>query len=102
MNTYEIQSGIQVKVKRVGSKWIGANIDLRHTTQVNTFTDQDIELDPDSIYAPVEDNFTARVKARFMNCGYYGFRRAGWLMLVPKKLVIKQVVRQVVKRSTVH
>lgn len=85
---YEIQPNAPVRVKRIGSMWTGASIDFHTTVKTNTFVNGDMILDPTSIFAPVENCRTARIKARWMDCGYYGFRNGQWLMLVSKDLVI--------------
>jgi len=87
---YQVLPQAPVRVKRIGTIWTGENINIHSTVKLNTFTDQELTLDPDSIFAPVENTSTARIKARWMECGYYGFVKSGWLMLVPNNLVIRR------------
>lgn len=94
---FEIQPGAKVRIKRTGSMWTGANIDFHTTTKLNAFTQENILIDPLSIFAPVENTTTARIKARWAECGYYGFRRDGWVLLVNAKLVIIGEVDKVLK-----
>jgi len=82
MHAFLVPQNTQVNCIPAGKSWESENIHNHWTQKENCFFVEDLVLDPTGIVesAPEADSPAGRM---YRNSGYYGFKRDGWILLVP-------------------
>ena len=85
MIALEVKAGTQGKVIKDGREWRGENFKDHTVTKDLLFFAEDIAIDPLGNLSPVDG---VTVGGAWAKAGWYGFRRDGWVLMVPFSDVI--------------
>lgn len=80
MRGFVVPKGTEVKVKKTRSEYSSGNISFHTTKKENCFFVEEMAIDPAGIVGCGPDNVT--IGGYYAQCGYYGFDRDGWTLLV--------------------
>ena len=85
MTALEVKAGTQGKVIKDGREWRGENFKDHAVTKDLLFFAEDIAIDPLGNLSPVGG---VTIGGAWAKAGWYGFRRDGWVLMVPFSDVI--------------
>ena len=84
MIALEVKKGTKGKVIQDGKEWRGENFKEHTTTKDLLFFAEDIIVDPFGKLGPVGG---VTVGGAWARAQWYGFRRDGWILLIPRSEV---------------
>ena len=86
MIALEVKAGTKGKVIKDGREWHGDNFKDHTATKDLLFFAEDIVIDPIGKLGPAPNGVT--VGGAWAKAGWYGFKRDGWVLMVPFSDVI--------------
>jgi len=86
MKLFEVKKGTEVRAIRDGREWYPGNFEVRVTKKDHVFDLEEIRVDPVGQVGSHKGH-RKTLGGAYAESGYYGFGRAGWVLLVPMRFV---------------
>lgn len=80
---FEITSGTEIRVIKVGKEWYAQNIRTWITCNDNLFEKEDMRIDPTGIASWCPPLHGVTIGSAYADGGWYGFESKGYIVLCP-------------------